>query len=65
VPYQARAAEVLEAWREAERRRDKLPEGRAERATVDAEVTELRAEYLRLFDLQKEAGTSGDERPTS
>jgi hypothetical protein len=65
VLYQARAAELLEAWREAERRRDELLEGSPERATVDTEVAELHAEYLRLFELQKEHRTSGDERPTS
>jgi hypothetical protein len=55
VPYQQQIADILAAWRKAERRRDATSEGSAEREVAAAEVARLRDEYQRVVRLQTAA----------
>jgi len=67
VPYQQQIADILAAWRAAERWRDGSPKGSAERETAAAEVARLRDEYQRMVQLQTGAVPSGpaDDRDSS
>jgi len=55
VPYQQQIADILAAWRAAERRRDATPEASAEREAAHVEVVRLRDEYQRVVQLQAAA----------
>jgi len=59
VPYQQQIADILAAWRLAERRLDAAPEASAERKAAAAEVARLRDEYQRMVRLQTGAVPSG------
>ena len=70
VPYQQQIADILAAWRAAERRRDAAPEANAERKAAAPDVARLRDEYQRMVELQTGAvghGPADDEgaAPTS
>jgi hypothetical protein len=53
MPYRQRAAEILAAWRAAERAREETAEGTPERESIDHEIDRLRREYHDLIDLQR------------
>jgi hypothetical protein len=55
VPFRQQIADILAAWRTAERRHEAAAEGSAEREAAAADVARLRDEYQRMVQLQ--AGT--------
>ena len=47
---------LLTEWRDAERRRDELEPGTAERATVEADIERLREQYRHEVELADSYG---------
>ena len=65
MPYRQQAAELLARWRAAERALAEALEGGAEWDAIQAEIDQLRSEYHKLIDLQREAhGPPLPQEPT-
>lgn len=61
MPYRARAAEILAAWRDVEQRYREAAEGTEESERLVAELVRLRAEYLEV--VAQAAGAHAPEPP--
>jgi len=61
VPYQQQIADILAAWRAAERRRDATPDASAEREAAAAEVARLRDVPIGIGPKESSEVASGPE----